>query len=146
MGDRPEDDKKNEQGSVKDKFSESLENLKKNEKIEELYKYAKSNTGDTIAYVAMILGILILFFEPFYGGLLIGFIAGLYFSDEIAKPLRSIEESIEELGMVRSLVFGGLLLGLFIEVPMIFIGLALAVGLKQLIFPGNGSKEKTDTK
>src|SRR3989338_8342495 len=111
MVDRPDDEKKNEQGSRKDKFSESLENLKKNEKIEELYKYAKSNTGDTIAYVAMILGILILFFEPLYGGLLVGFIAGLYFSDEIAKPLRSIEESIEELGMVRSLIFGGLLLG-----------------------------------
>lgn len=142
MVDRPEDEKKNEQGSVKDKFTESLENLKSNEKIEELYKYAKSNTGDTIAYVAMILGILILFFEPFYGGLLIGFIAGLYFSEEIARPLRKLEESIEELGMVRSLVLGGFLLGLFIEAPMIFIGLAIAVGLKQLITPNKHEKSE----
>lgn len=146
MVDHPGDEHHGDSKITKDKFTESLENLKKNEKIEELYKYAKSNTGDTIAYVAMILGILILFFEPFYGGLLIGFIAGLYFSDEIARPLRSIEESIEELGMVRSLIFGGLLLGLFIEAPMIFIGLAIAVGLKQLIAPHSGDKEKSDNK
>lgn len=146
MVDRPEDEKKGEPGSTKDKFTESLDNLRKSEKIEELYKYAKSNTADTIAYVAMILGILILFFEPFYGGLLIGFIAGLYFSNEIARPLRSIEDSIEELGMVRSLIFGGLILGLFIQAPMIFIGLALAVGLKQLITPGSSGKEKSEEK
>ncbi len=145
MVDKPIENKKEEtkeEGSVKEKFSETLGSLKKNEKIEDLYKYAKSNTSDTVAYVAMILGILILFFEPFYGGAIIGIVAGLYFSKEIMVPVRNLEGFIEELGMVRSLILGGLLLAFFIKLPMAFIGAAIAVGVKQLIYPENKSAEE----
>jgi len=136
-----------EDGSMKEKFTDTLDGLKKNEKIEDLYNYAKSNTSDTIAYVAMILGILILFFEPFYGGTIIGIVTGIYFSKEIMKPVSNLENFIEELGMVRSLILGGLLLAFFIKTPMIFIGAAAVVAVKQLISPdknGDDSTENTD--
>jgi hypothetical protein len=132
---KKENETKVEENSVKDKFNETLENIKKSEKIEDIYNYAKSNTADTIAYVAMILGILILFFEPFYGGIIIGVVTGLYFSKEIMRPVRNLEGFIEELGMVRSLIFGGLILAFFIKAPMIFIGAAVAVIFKQLVMP-----------
>ncbi len=128
-------EEKVEESSAKGKFNETLDNLKKNEKIEDIYNYAKSNTADTVAYVAMILGILILFFEPFYGGTIIGVVTGLYFSKEIMRPARNVEGFVEELGMVRSLIFGGLLLAFFIKAPMIFIGAAIAVLVKQLLLP-----------
>lgn len=138
---KKENEEKVEEGSVKDKFNETLDNLKKNEKIEDIYNYAKSNTADTVAYVAMILGILILFFEPFYGGTIIGVVTGLYFSKEIMRPVRNVEAFVEEMGMVRSLIFGGLLLAFFIKAPMIFIGAAIAVLFKQLLLP----EKKGDT-
>jgi len=123
------------EGSVKEKFQETLDSLKKNERIEDLYSYARSNTADTIAYVAIILGILILFFNPFWGGIIIGVVAGLYFSKEVMTPIRRFDNFVEEQGMVRTLILGGLAVGLFIEAPWIFIGAAVAVGLKQLIAP-----------
>ena len=125
-----------QEGSIKDKFSETLDSLKKNEKIEDLFSYAKSNTKDTITYVLMILGILMIFFEPFYGGGLIGILGGLYFSRELMVPLHDLEGFIDEQGMVRSLVLGGILLAFFlIGGYPIFIGAAVAIGIKQLVAP-----------
>ncbi len=69
----------------KDKFSSTFENLKKNEKLEDLYGYARNNTRDTVAYILMIIGIVLLLFHPFYGGLLIGLLGGFYFADEIIR-------------------------------------------------------------
>ena len=114
---------------------------KKQDRLEDIYQLASSNLKDTLAYVAMIIGILMLFFEPFYGGAIIGIIAGLYFTKEIITPLKSIESFIEKQGMVRSLILGGLLLGIFIEAPAIIIGMAVAVGLKQIILPENDEKK-----
>ena len=109
-------DTEEKQSHKKNKFNEALENIKKNEKIEDIYNYARSNTGDTIAYVAMIVGILTLFFEPFFGGTIIGIVTGLYFSKEIIRPIKNIENFIEKLGMVRSLILGGLLLAFLIKI------------------------------
>ncbi|MCB1111231.1 MAG: hypothetical protein H7A37_06745 [Chlamydiales bacterium] len=134
---------KNE-GSFKDKFHETLDTLKKNEKIEDLYSYASSNTADTIAFVAMVLGILIVWFNPFYGGLIIGVVTGLYFTEELAKPFYSLEGFIEEQGMIRSLVLGGLLLSFFFFLPGVFIGAFIAVVIKQLLMPDKRKKEEDD--
>lgn len=132
----PQNEKeKGEEGKPKKKLSESFENLKKHERIEDLYKYAKSNTADTIAYVAMLVGILTLFFEPVYGGLIIGIVTGLYFSNEIMVPIRNIEGFIEDLGMVRSIVFGGLLLAFLIQAFWIYVGAAIGVAIKLVIAP-----------
>jgi len=113
---------------------------KETERFEDFIQ--SSNIKDTIAYIAMIIGILLLFFEPFYGGAIIGIIAGLYFTKEIITPLKSIESFIEKQGMVRSLILGGLLLGLFIEAPAIVIGAAVAVGLKTIILTDEKSPKE----
>ena len=140
MNKQMDDPKQKQEGSIKEKFSDTLDSLKKNEKIEDLFSYAKSNTRDTITYVLMILGILMIFFEPFYGGGLIGIIAGIYFSKEIMEPLRDLEAFIDDQGMVRSLILGGVLLGFFlIGGYPIFIGAAVAIGLKQVIAPEKSS-------
>lgn len=124
---KPKDEKK--------KLNETLESLKKNEKIEGIYNYATNNTRDTVAYILMIVGIVLLFTNTFYGGLLVGLIFGYYFAPELLKYSQSVNDLIEEHGMVRSLIFGGLLLALFISAPAIFIGAALAVILKQILSP-----------
>jgi hypothetical protein len=127
--------KKEEEPSLKDKMKESFENLSKNEKVEEIYKYATANTRDTIAYILLITGILLLFFEPSYGGTLIGVIVGLYFAGEIYKLVVNYRKIIDNLGIVKSLILAGLLLAIFISLPMLFFGMAVAVALKQLLLP-----------
>lgn len=107
----------------------------KEDQPETFYKYVSSNMRDTLAYVILIVGIVLLFFEPLYGGLLVGIVAGLYFSNEILWLIKSLNELIEEQGMVRSLVLGGLIISFFISAPAIFVGAAIAMAAKKIIFP-----------
>lgn len=122
-----------EKESIGDKVSETLSNLKQNEQIESLYRYAQDNTRDTVAYVLLILGIIFLFFKPLWGGALIGLVVGIYLYNEIITLIKNINGFIEEQGMVRSLVLGGMFLGFFISAPMIFVGAAIGLGFKHLI-------------
>lgn len=120
--------------------NEKFESLKKNEKIQGAYRYATNNTKDTIAYILMIIGLVLLFSQTFYGGLIIGLIFGFYFAREISSSFSTLNDLIEEEGMVRSLIFGGLLLGLLVLAPSIFIGTAVAVGVKNVLFPDDSLK------
>lgn len=130
----PENDPE-EKKSFKEKYFFSLSQMRSNEKLEKLFSYATANTRDTVSYVAMIIGLVLLFFHPFYGGFLIGFISGLYFSSEILALFQSLSEFIEQEGIVKGLIGAGILFGLFILAFPIFIGLAVAVALRQLLFP-----------
>lgn len=121
--------------SFQDKFKNTLQGLKSNEKLENLVGYATANTRDTISYVLLIIGIILMFFHSFYGGALIGLIAGFYFSSEIMAIIKHGNDLVEEQGIVKSLIAGGLLLALFISAPAIFIGAALAVAIRQILFP-----------
>lgn len=121
--------------SFQDKFKNTLKDLKSNEKLESLVGYATANTRDTISYVLLIIGIILMFFHSFYGGVLIGLIAGFYFSSEIMAIIKHGNALVEEQGIVKSLIAGGLLLALFISAPAIFIGAALAVAIRQILFP-----------
>lgn len=129
----PSKDPKRDDNSLKEKFNETFSNLKKNEKIDALYHYAQENTRDTIAYIVLIVGILLIFFKPFWGGLLVGIVVGIYFYNEILAILMDMNGFIEAQGMVRSLILGGIAIAFFISAPMIFIGAALAVGVKYFL-------------
>lgn len=121
--------------SFKDKFKATLHDIQSNEKFSHLVNYATSNTRDTLSYIALIIGIVLIFFQPFYGGALVGFISGLYFSAEILAFLRNFSRLIDEQGVVRSLIAGGVILALFISAPAIFIGISIAVAVRQILFP-----------
>lgn len=121
--------------SFQEKFQETLKGLRSNEKLESLVGHATANTRDTVSYVILIIGIILLFFHSFYGGTLIGLVAGFYFSSEIMAVIRHLNALIEEQGVVKSLIAGGALLGLFVSAPAIFIGVAVAVAVRQILFP-----------
>jgi hypothetical protein len=124
-----------EKKSFKDSFKSSLSDFRSNAKLSNVMSYAAANTRDTISYVILIIGIVLLFFHSFYGGMLIGLVTGFYFSSEILALLHHTTLLVDEQGIVKSLVAGGLILGLFISAPAIFIGMALAVAIRQLLFP-----------
>lgn len=117
----------------KDRKNEKLDTPEKNEeKFRGLFDFARTNTKDAIAYIILILGIILLFFERFSGELLIGVIFGLYYANEIQYFFRNFNEFIEAQGIVRGIVLGVTIIALFISAPGIFIGAILAVIVKYL--------------
>lgn len=100
-----------------------------NKKGDDFFAYAKSNKEQTIAYILLVLGLLfLLFYNNLLGGLLIGLVAGYYFSSEIIYYLRNIGQVVGGQDQLRYVILTALLLGLFIAAPGIFIG-ALVVAV-----------------
>jgi len=129
----PEELDAKEKTDSKNKFSDTFENLKENETIGKFIHYAQENTQDTIAYALLLVGILWSFFHAFYGGILVGLVAGFYFSKEITQFVMSFNQLMAVQGTARSIIFFGALLTLFIASPGIFIGGAIMIGLKILL-------------
>lgn len=101
-------------------------------KSEDLMSYARNNTFDTIAYAVLVLGILLLFFQPLLGQLLIGVVAGFYFSKPISRELYNFKNRVTVEPLVHSLILIGTLLGLFICAPGIFIAACLVAWIFHL--------------
>jgi hypothetical protein len=97
--------------------------------------YIKGNTKDSIAYVLMVIGLLLMLFGSYYGSFLIGLIFSLYFVNEIAFAVTHAKEFIEEYGLVKSLVLAGTLLGIFFKVPFLFVGIAIVIGIRVFLWP-----------
>lgn len=108
---------------------------KSKEKMEDLYEYARQNKTDTLAYAVIIIGLVLLFFAPFYGGLLIGIIAGIYFYKELIGYVKNRKQMIYEAGTVRSIIFVGTWVGILIAAPGIIIGALVAAAVRYLITP-----------
>jgi hypothetical protein len=103
---------------------------------EDLIDYFKNHTRETIAYVLLIVGILLLFYAPVYGGILVGVVAGIYFGDEVVAYIRNwttyINTSHGYAAVARHLISAGVAVAFFICAPAIFLGAALSIGIKQL--------------
>jgi len=131
----PEKQKPKDEESLKGKLTDKLDKFKKDERMENLFNYAKSNTKDTIAYILLIIGIILLFFQPHYGASLIGLIVGLYFSDEILYIIQHFNDLIDEQGLVRVLILSALLVSFFILAPFIFFGAIVGAVIMKVIAP-----------
>lgn len=97
-----------------------------------LLDYCKTNLRDMIAYALLIIGILILFFEPIVGGLLVGLVFGIYFGNEVIAYLTHWKEGIHYQRVAKHIIIAGLAIAFFISAPAIFIGTAIAMAIKQL--------------
>lgn len=106
-----------------------------NKKInsDNLLDYFQSHIRETIAYVLLLVGILLLFFYNVYGGILVGIIAGIYFGDAIIRYILDAKSSVASPQTIsKHLIAAGVALAFFIEAPAIFLGAAIAIGVKQL--------------
>ncbi len=95
--------------------------------------FSPSSTRDIVAYILLACGIILMLFQPIYGGLLIGIVTGVYFAPEMIARLRNIEGIIEEEGVARSVILAVLFLALFIALPSVFIGMAIIVAIRLFI-------------
>lgn len=114
-------------------------NNKKGEEIkkgEDIFAFAKSNKEQAIAYILLALGLLLLLFFNnlnLLGGLIIGVVAGYYFSSEIIYYISNIGQVVGGQNQLRYVVLTAVLLGLFIAAPGIFIGALVAAAFKKVM-------------
>lgn len=109
-----------------------------------LVGYFKLHAREIIAYVLLILGIVLLFFDSLYGGILVGLVAGIYFGEEIVDYLYNWKSRANTKETGRHLICAGIVLAFFISAPAIFLGAALAIGLGQLFMEQRGGKSDKD--
>jgi hypothetical protein len=104
-----------------------------------LIDYIKSNTRDTLAYIFMIVGLLLLLFDAYstYGAFLVGLIFALYFANELVFIANNVKDLIEEYGVVKSLILAGTLLALLIKIPFLIFGIAAITLLRIFLWPEN---------
>lgn len=126
-------DPKKPEEKQKSKFTETFDNLKKNEKVDDFMGYVKANTRDTVAYILLIVGLVLIFFNSLWGGLIVGAVAGFYFQKELIDWFKNANEYIETQGLARSVILGGTLLALLIQAPGIIIGVLIVVALSYFI-------------
>lgn len=102
----------------------------------DLLGYFKEHLRETISYVLLITGILLIAYWPFYGGLLVGIIYGIYFGDESIRYIKSwkgiVSSGLNYPLVARHIILLGVAIALFISAPAIFLGAALSIGIKQL--------------
>lgn len=100
----------------------------------DVWSYAKMNRDQTITYVLLVLGLLLLLFvNGFLGGLIIGMVAGYYFASEIISYIRNIGHIVKGQDQLRYIVITAVLLGLFISAPSIFIGALIVAAFKNAL-------------
>ncbi len=110
---------------------------KKDNESNDLLNYFKIHMRETITYVLLVLGIVLLFFDQLYGGVIVGLIAGIYFGYEIVTYIKSWASATDSRKVARNLIIAGIALALFISAPAIFLGAAIAIAVKQLFVGAN---------
>ncbi|NGX57625.1 MAG: hypothetical protein K940chlam3_00518 [Chlamydiae bacterium] len=130
---KPEEEKKENESSIQDKITDRFEDLKQSDNMKKMTSFIKSNTKDTVAYIALFVGILLLFFKEFWGGLIIGAVGGFYFADPIIHWIRNFQEYLEKEGLVKVLILFCVALGFLIIGPAFFLGAVAAIGIKFIL-------------
>lgn len=117
-----------------EKLKSSFRDIKNSKQVDDMYRYAVSNKEKTTTYILLVLGLLILLFiNDVLGGLIIGLVAGYYFSNEIVAYIRGLPQFFEGQDQVRYAVLGALIIGLLIEAPGILIGAAVIAAFRYII-------------
>lgn len=101
-----------------------------------LVDYFKEHSRETISYILLLVGILMIIPWPLYGGILVGIVGGIYFGDAIIDYIKSWKSSVSSTSsyniISRHIVLLGIAIAFFLTSPAIFIGAAIAIGIKHL--------------
>ncbi|MDP1836061.1 MAG: hypothetical protein Q8K75_09080 [Chlamydiales bacterium] len=101
--------------------------------VEKVFKLATNVRRDTMAYIIMAVGLVILPWLPLWGGAIVGIVFGVYFSEEMLKRIKSFRQYLEKEGQAKTIVLGGAILALLLVIPTLVLGAIAAVGIVALI-------------
>ncbi len=101
-------------------------------------RYSKEQV---ITYAALIIGLIILFFNGILGGFIVGLVVGYHFADEIMYYLRHLGALLRGANHLRMITLSGLGLAILIAIPSLVIGAVLVAVFKQVL-GGKGQYSK----
>ena len=131
----PEPKKKPENKSEKaGSLTDMIGKAKKSKAVKKSTEYVEKHKQEVIIYFLLAIGVLTFFFwREDVGGLLIGFLSGLYFSSAIVGFAKEINTFVDAEGLFKSLIIAATALCFFKAAPWLFIGTAAAIGVRLII-------------
>lgn len=97
-----------------------------------IISFVKTHSRESIAYVLLVLGIVLLLFDNIYGGILVGIVTGIYFGDNLVNYIVNWKLSLDSKDMTQNIVLAGASVAFLITSPAIFLGIAISIAVKQL--------------
>jgi hypothetical protein len=103
----------------------------------------KTNIGDTVAYVLLTISLILCFFFPFFGGIPVGFIMGIYFSPHAFRLFAQFKDFLITDGIFRGFIIVASVVALAISAPGLVLGLIFGTFSRPLFGP-SVDKEKPE--
>ena len=105
-------------------------------KMTNYWEYVKSNKEEVLVYLLLIIGILSLFFNPYFGELILGILTGLYFYSELVYLIQNARDMYRDKGRIRYIILMGLTLSLLIFLPVYVITTIVVAAIRQMFAKG----------
>jgi hypothetical protein len=119
---------------AKKKFQNTVKKAKTSKQLDELYNFTNTNTEGLIAFILLVVGVITLFINEFVGSLIIGAVAGYFYSGEVIYFFRTLPAYFHGHEKTRHIVFVVLLVGLLLTSPAFFIGGILAAIITEFLY------------
>lgn len=99
---------------------------------EGFFEFVSTHKWDSIAYLLLFIGLIVMFFHDVIGGLIVGVILGIYFSDNLKSRFEQLKEHVEHEGIFKSFVAVAAVIALFISTLGLCVGTVIGVLLRPL--------------
>jgi hypothetical protein len=103
---------------------------------ESFFQFLMNNKWDAFAYLVLFVGLILSIFERLIGGLIVGVILGLYFSQATKTALHGFKEYLTNEGIFRGFILVIGVIALFIASPGLCIGTLFGAFIRPYL--GNG--------
>lgn len=112
-----------------------------NKSTDDLLNMVKTNAKDIVAYVLLVVGIILILADSFWGGFIVGIVLGYFYRSEIIQTVMNYQRIIDQEGILKSVVIGGALLALFLGSYSLFIGAGAMAALYYAIGKDLGARK-----
>lgn len=99
---------------------------------ERFRNFCTMSRRENISLFVVFLGVVVTLFQAIIGGIVVGFVAGLFLADEIKCFSRQFKEFFQGEKRFKMLLFTGIFLCIFLSLPSLFFGALAGVGVNNL--------------
>lgn len=95
-------------------------------------EFIQTHKWDSVAYFLLFIGLIVLCFHELVGGLIVGVILGIYFSEELRSRYEQCKNSIEHEGIFRAFVVIAAICALLISTFGLTVGTFIGVVIRPI--------------
>jgi hypothetical protein len=95
-----------------------------------MFEFIKEHKWESVAYFVLFCGLILSVFDKIVGGLIVGLILGIYFSDAIKARVQEFKNFIHDEGIFRGFIVIAAILAMLIIAFGLFIGTLVGALIK----------------